>query len=189
MIILHWKLYNNAIEEIISDTYKFEKLSEDPISKREASLQRFQRKLKEKVFFSETEYGKLYHSGSVLARIYGTPKIHKSSSSDSLPILRLIVSSIKTFNYYLARVLCDPLWPLVLNDYSCKDTFSFASKIKNAILSKNYRGSYYITSLFTNIPFQETIVIALNLIFNHNPNLSITRKELEKLFITDALCF
>ena len=109
VVIIDRKLYNNAIEEIISDTYKFEKLSEDPISKREASLQRFQRKLKEKVFFSETEYGKLYHSGSVLARIYGTPKIHKSSSSDSLPILRLIVSSIKTFNYYLARVLCDPL--------------------------------------------------------------------------------
>ena len=29
--ILDRKLYNNAIEEIISDTSKFEKLSEDPI--------------------------------------------------------------------------------------------------------------------------------------------------------------
>ena len=35
-----------------------------------------------------------------------------------------------------------------------------------------------VTSLFTNIPFQETIDIAINLIFNHNPNLNITRKEL-----------
>ena len=33
VIILDWKLYNNAIEEIISDTSKFEKLSEDPTLK------------------------------------------------------------------------------------------------------------------------------------------------------------
>ena len=36
--ILDQKLYNNAIEEIISDTSKFEKLNEDPTLKREASL-------------------------------------------------------------------------------------------------------------------------------------------------------
>ena len=46
MVILDRKRYNNAIEEIISDTSKFEKLNEDPTSKREASLQRFLCKLK-----------------------------------------------------------------------------------------------------------------------------------------------
>ena len=30
---------------------------------------------------------------------------------------------------------------------------------------------------------QETIDIAINLIFNHNPNLNITKKELKKLFL------
>ena len=38
VIIFDRKLYNNAIEEIISDTSTFEKLSENPILKREASL-------------------------------------------------------------------------------------------------------------------------------------------------------
>ena len=38
-------------------------------------------------------------------------------------------------------------------------------------------------SLFTNIPLQETIDIVINLIFSHNPNLNITRKELKKLFL------
>ena len=76
VVILDRKLYNNAIEEIISDTSKFEKLNEDPTLKREASLQRFLRKLKQKNFFNEIEYDKLYPSGSALARIYGTPKIH-----------------------------------------------------------------------------------------------------------------
>ena len=40
-----------------------------------------------------------------------------------------------------------------------------------------------VTSFFTNIPLQETIDKAINLIFNHNPNLNITRKELKKLFL------
>ena len=136
VVILDWKLYYNAIEEIISDTSKFEKLSEDPTLKREALLQRFLRKLKQKNVFNEIEYDKLYPSGSAPARIYGTPKMHKFSSSDSFPKLRPIVSSIGTFNYNLARFLCDLLSPLVPNDYFCKDTFSFVSEIKNANLSK-----------------------------------------------------
>ena len=48
VVILDRKLYNNAIQEIISDTSKFEKLNEDPNVKREASIQRFLRKLKHK---------------------------------------------------------------------------------------------------------------------------------------------
>ena len=46
VVILDRKLYNNAIEEIISDTCKFENLIEDPTLKREASLQRILCKLK-----------------------------------------------------------------------------------------------------------------------------------------------
>ena len=64
-----------------------------------------------------------------------------------------------------------------------KDTFSFVSQIKNINLSKTFLVSCNVTSLFTNIPLQETIDIAINLIFNHNPNLNIPRKELKKLFL------
>ena len=139
--------------------------------------------MKHNFFFNGTEYDKLYPSGSAPTRIYGTPKMHKFSSSDSFPKLRPIVSSIGTFNYNLARFLCDLLSPLVPNDYSCKDTFSFVSQIKNTNLSKKFLFSYDVTSLFTNIPLQEIIDIAINLIFNHNPNLDITKKELQKRFL------
>ena len=135
VVILDRKLYHKAIEEIISDTSKFEKPIEDPTFKREALLQRFLRKLKQKNLFNKIEYDKLYPSGSAPAHIYGTPKMYKFSSSDSFPKLRPIVSSIGTSNYNLARFLCDLLLPLVPNDYSCKDTFSFVSQIKNANLS------------------------------------------------------
>ena len=50
VVILDRKLYNNANEEIISDTSKFKKLNKDPTLKREASLQLFVRKLKQKIF-------------------------------------------------------------------------------------------------------------------------------------------
>ena len=129
-------------------------------------------------FFNENEYT-LYSSGSALGHIYGTPKMHKFSSSDSFPKLHPIVSSIGTFNYNLLCYLCDLLSPLVPNDYSCKDTFSFVSQIKNANLSKKFLVSYDVTSLFTNIPLQETIDIAVNLIFNHNPNLNISKMNLK----------
>ena len=43
VVILDRKLYDNPIEEIISDTSKFKKLNEDPTLKCEASVQRFLR--------------------------------------------------------------------------------------------------------------------------------------------------
>ena len=48
--MLDRKLYNNAIEEIILDTSRFKKLSEDPTMKHEASLQRCLHNLKQKSF-------------------------------------------------------------------------------------------------------------------------------------------
>ena len=150
--------------------------------KHEASLPRFLRKLKQKNFFNETEYDKFYLSSFAAASIYGTLKMHKFSSSYILP------PSIGTLNYNLACFLCNLLSSLVTNDYSCKDTFYFVSQIKNANLSKKFIVSYDVTSLFTNIPLQETIDIAINLIFIHNPNLNITRKELS-LFATSQTHF
>ena len=158
MIILDQKLYNKAIEEIISDTSKFEKLNEDTSLKREASLQRFLRKLKQKNFFNEIEYDKLHPSGSAHARIYGTPKMHNFSSNDSFPKLHPIVSSMGTFNYNIVRFLCDLLSPLVPNDYSCKVTLSFVSQVKNANLSEKFLVSYDVTSLFSNIPLEKLLI-------------------------------
>ena len=123
VVIVNWKLYDNAIKEIISDTSKFEKLTEYPTLRLEASLHRFLCKLKQKNICNEIEYDKLYPSGSAPGRIYGTPKMNKFFSNDSFPKLRPIVLSIVTFNFNLARFLCNLLSPLAPNDCSCKDTF------------------------------------------------------------------
>ena len=125
----------------------------------------------------------MYPSGFAPAGVYGTLKMHKFSSSNTFPKLCPIVSTIGTFKYDLARFLCDPLSPVVPDDYSCKDTISFVSQIKDGNLSGKFLVFYNISSLFTNIPLQGTMDIAINLIFNHNPNRNITKKELKKLFL------
>ena len=109
----------------------------------------------------------MHPSGSAPAHICGTPKMPKFSSSDLFPKLCPIMG---TFTCNFALFLCDLLSPLVPSDYSCKGSFSFVSEIKNANLSWKCIVSFDVTSLFTNIPLRETIDIAINLIFNHNPN-------------------
>ena len=43
-----------------------------------------------------------------------------------------------------------------------------------------------MTSLFTNIPLQDTIDTAINLVFNHNANLNVTQKEIKYFFLFTA---
>ena len=123
----------------------------------------------------------MYPSGS--SPPYGLPKMHKFSSSDFFPKFRPIVSSIGTFNYNLAKYLCDMLSPLIPSEHSCLDTFTFVSQLQQKNFSGKFFVSYDVSSLFTNIPLNETIDIAVDLIFNNNPNISITRDELKKLFL------
>ena len=97
----------------------------------------FLRKLKQKNFFHEIEYDKLYPSGSAPARVYGTPKMHKFSSSDSFPKLRPIVSSIGTFNYNLVRFLCDLLSAFLMITLT-KILFLLFLKLRMQIFPKHF---------------------------------------------------
>ena len=128
VVILDWKPDHNAIQEIISDTSKFKKLNEDPTLKQEASLQRFLRKLKQKIKMN------MINCILLVLLCYGTPKMHNFSFSDTYPKLSLNVSSIGSLNYNLARFSCDLLSSVVPNDYSCKDTFYFVYQINEVFL-------------------------------------------------------
>ena len=98
--------------------------------KREQALQRTLCKLNKKSIFIESEYSELYPKGSKIARLYGTPKIHKSLSSGSIPRLRPIVSSIDTYNYELTQYLGSLLSPHIPWSYATKDSFTFIEEIK-----------------------------------------------------------
>ena len=87
--------------------------------------------------------------------MYGLAKIHKALE-DGVPSFRPILSAIETPTYKLATFCDQLLKPLTNNDYTIKDSFSFAKKVLefNASL---FMASLDIKSLFTNIPLTETL--------------------------------
>ena len=102
--------------------------------------------------------------------------------SGSIPPLRPIVSSIDTYNYKLAQYLGSLLSPHIPSNYTTKDSFTFIEEIKQLNTYGKFLISFDVTSLFTNIPLEETINIAIDTIFQNYPNVKFTRKELQKLF-------
>ena len=93
------------------------------------------------------------------------------------------MSSIGTFNYQLASFLGDFVKDITPSEYSSKDTFTFIKDLKQNNIKNKFMVSFDVCSLFTNIPLQETIDLAVNLIFEKNNNLKITKKELTELFL------
>ena len=63
-----------------------------------------------------------------------------------------------------------------------RDFFSFCKEIHEVSAFNKFMLSYDVCNLFTNMPLQETIKLAVNLIFEKRPEIRITRKQLTKLF-------
>ena len=183
VVLLDREYYNKLIYDIISDTGKFKKLSKDPTIQRESKLQRYLRKIKAKGFFTDDlTYNNVYPTGSSTARIYGLPKLHKLKSDSDVLKLRPIISSIGTYNYNLSKFLANKLTPFIDYQFCATDSFSFVKEIKEVSFNSNFLISFDVCSLFTMIPLSETIDIAVNLIFERQPGLKMTKTELKTLF-------
>ena len=123
-----------------------------------------------------------YPSGSKPASIYGLSKIHKLNSNKGNLSLPPTISSIGTYDYNLSKFLTN-LLALVIPTTKCtKDLFTFCEEIKKVRATNKSLISYDVCSLFTSIPLKETIDIAVDLLFEHNPDFKITKNELKKLF-------
>ena len=142
---------------------------------REGQFQQFLRTLKNKDFFTDESYDKIYPSGSKPASIYGLPKIHKLNSNKDNLSLRPIISSIGTYNYNFSKFLTDILAPVVPYANCTKDSFSFCEEIKKVRATNKFLISYDICSLFTSWPLKKTIHIAVDLLFEYNPNFRILK--------------
>ena len=79
---------------------------------------------------------------------------------------------------FLGKLLDD----IIPNDHSAKDTFSFVEELKTVSVTNKYMVSYDVTSLFTNIPLEETIHLTIDLLSEAKLDLKINRKNLQKLF-------
>ena len=108
--------------------------------------------------------------------------MHKLTDSDSFLELRPIFSSVGTYNYNLAKYLCNLLSPHLPEQYCAKDTFTFVEELKRVSLVDKFLVSFDVTSLFTNIPPSTTIKLAVDLIKTSQPDLNISEKDLTSFF-------
>ena len=95
--------------------------------------------------------------------MYGSAEVDKIVT-DSLPSFRPIPSAIGTPTYKLAKFLVPMLEPLTTNEYTIKDSLTFAEELQS-FDSKLVMASFDIESLFTNIPLQETIDLCVENLF------------------------
>ena len=99
-----------------------------------------------------------------------------------LSVLLFIVSSINSFDYNLAKYLCNLLQPKIPSIHSTQDTFTFIKELEEVRDYNNFLVSFDVSSLFTNIPLNETTELALDYFLSNNPDVNISRKHLKKLF-------
>ena len=124
-------------------------------------------------------------SGSRLAHLYELPKTHKENLA-VCPIL----SARSTYNYALAKWLDDKLKPLSLNQHTVADIFDFVNEVRELKINKGYiLVSYDESSLFTNVPLEETSVILTKKAFRDNwfnstYNLNISKALIDLLNVS-----
>ena len=159
----------SQLKLLINDKAKFEELSGGITIQRESKLQHFLRTLKNNKCLNNAEYEKIYQSGSSLAKMYGSPKIHKPFDSNSVLNFCPIVSSIGTYNYNLSKYLCELLSPYLPNGFCTKDRFTFKKELKEVSMNDQFLVSFDVNSLFTNIPLKETMKLAVDLIKTSYP--------------------
>ena len=116
------------------------------------------------------------------ASIYGLPKIHKLNINKNNLSLCPIISSIGTYNYNLSKFLTNLLALIIPTTNCTKDSFIFCEEIKKVRVTNKFLTCYGVCSLFTSIPLKETIDIAVDLLFEHNPDFQITKNELKRIF-------
>jgi hypothetical protein len=145
---------------LISDETKFKPLSQNPTKSREDSLSTYLRKLKDGII-DGTTFQKILPRASTPGVLYGLPKVHKAGCP-----YRPIVSSVNTYNYNPASFLVGILQPISANQHTVKDSFSFADWAKTYKHNNEIMCSFDVSSLFTNVPLDETIHICLDKLYS-----------------------
>ena len=95
----------------------------------------------------------------------------------------MISFNLSRFLCDLFRFLCDLLTPFILTDYCSQDSFSFAKEVQEVSVSDYFKVSYFAFSFFTNIPLNETIDLAVHIIFDNNQSMNITKPQLKIFFV------
>ena len=186
IVVIDKDAYKKETKAFISDCFKFEKLDIQKekylnfILNKENCLREIIKPLYEKGCFTKSELFKTCPTESKPGILYGQAKVHKPVEDNCSPF-RPILSAIGTPTYDLPKFLVPILKPLTENEYAVHDSIRFASEVSK-FNAKNVMASLDVESLFTNIPFKETIDNIINDLFltTDKPH-NFEREELKQL--------
>ena len=94
--------------------------------------------------------------------------------------MRHIVSCVDTYNHKLAQYLAPLLSTHIPSNFATKDSFNFIEEIKQHNIYGKFLISFDVTSLFTNIPLEETINFAIHTIFENYPHINSLEKNFKR---------
>ena len=152
--------YLTKMNIILDDPQSFRQIETDPTLLSEERLTNHLRRMKKDGFISEEEYSLARPVGSMPARIYGLPKLHKANCP-----LRPVMSATKTVGYGLGKVLTRRLDHLRRTPYVVKDTFDFVQHIRASANTNKRMVSFDVSSLFSNVPLSFTIELILDRLY------------------------
>ena len=184
VVIIDKSKYTAKCLELLQ-TNKFSKLKHDPTKSFENKIQRTLRKLNKRL--STQQYYQLYPTGSFPGKFYGTAKLHKLPINATIHDLQIppIVSNIVTASYHLAKYLAKVLSPFAYSEYTIWSTIDLMKKVKNKRIPQGFSMvSFDVKSLFTSVPLEKTIDIALERIYLRKEIVTIlTKNEMKNLLI------
>ena len=131
------------------------------------------------------QYKDLSPSGSRPGIMYGSAKVNKIVTG-GFPSFRPILSAIGTTTYKHAKFLAPMLEPLTTNECTIRDSFTFAEELQS-FDSKLVMARFYIQSLFTNIPLQETIELCVENLFKGRTHVDNLSKDCFRELLTSIM--
>ena len=171
VVLINKTDYITKMEDILNDESKFRKINFQKTFKevnylvdKETEINKFLNLQCDKGVFTKDEVGRLKPHGSQPGVLYGLCKVHKVVT-EGIPPFRPIMSAINTPSYNLAKFFVPILAPLTSNEYVLKDSFSFATNVRDQNPDL-WMCSFDIDSLFTNLPLDETIELCVKKTFN-----------------------
>ena len=166
------------MKQLISDNTKFKQLKQNPTKSREENLSAYLRKLSNEKIIDDATFHKILPSGSSPGVLYGLPKVIKPVARSALSFHLLTPTTtilLPTLSVYFSQFR--PTNTLLRTPLCCV-MLHWAKKYKH---NNGIMCSLDVCSLFTNVPLDETIDIALDELYSLSDPPTLPRSVLRKL--------
>ena len=178
--------YLKCVEKLFQDQTKFKKVEQDDTLTRLKTVQTFLNTLKTRGEITSELHDALRPKFANVGRAYGLPKIHKPY--DNFPKFRPIVDTMASPYRKIGKHLSELLFPLSCNEFTLRDSFDAAERVKSIpkqLFNEGYKLiSFDVVSLFTNVPLLHTINIILRKVYNDNLiTTNLNKRTLKKLIL------